>query len=80
MATQTTIHFTVTGEEQMHCTSCEQRVGNAVRRLPGVRTVQASHETQAVSVTINPDEVSAEQVQTKLEQIGYAVMRRETAS
>lgn len=80
MATQTTIHFTVTGDERLHCTGCEQRVGNAIRRLPGIRNVQASHTTQAVSVTINPDEVSAAQVQATLERIGYEVARQDAAA
>lgn len=80
MAIQTRIQFTVTGAQRMHCTGCAQRIENAVRRLPGIRSVQASHETQAVSVTIDPDAVSAAQVQAKLEQIGYAVARQEAAA
>lgn len=66
-----TIAFVVTGEEKMHCAGCEQRVGNALRRLPGVQTVQASAETQRVVVTFDPAQVSAEQVQANLVQIGY---------
>ncbi|RPJ22517.1 MAG: copper chaperone [Planctomycetaceae bacterium] len=66
-----TIELVVTGEEKMHCDGCEQRVSNALRRLPGVQEVRASAATQQVMVTIDPSQVGAEQVRTKLEQLGY---------
>jgi len=68
-----TIEFVVTGEEKMHCAGCEQRVGNALRRLAGVQNVRASAETQLVMVTFDPAHVSPEQVRAKLEQLGYQV-------
>jgi copper chaperone CopZ len=68
-----TIEFVVTGEEKMHCAGCEQRVGHALRRLPGVTDVRANAETQQVVVTFEPAQVSSNQVRTKLEQIGYQV-------
>ena len=71
-----TIAFVVTGEERMHCAGCEQRVGNALRRLTGVESVRASAETQQVVVTFDPAQLSPEQVRAKLEQIGYQVTAR----
>jgi copper chaperone CopZ len=68
-----TVEFVVTGEEKMYCAGCEQRVGNALRRLPGVQQVQASAQTQQVVVTFDPTQVSPEQVRAKLEQIGYQI-------
>jgi copper chaperone CopZ len=68
------IAFIVTGEEKMHCAGCEQRVGNALRRLVGVQNVEANAQTQEVVVTIDPAQVSPEQVQAKLVQIGYQVI------
>jgi len=67
------VEFVVTGEDKLHCAGCEQRVGNAVRRLAGVQDVRASAETQQVVVTIDPAQVSPEQVREKLEQLGYQV-------
>jgi copper chaperone CopZ len=66
-----TLEFVVAGEAQLHCAGCEQRVRNALRRLPGVQEVQASATTQHVLVTVEPGEVDAEQVRAKLEQLGY---------
>jgi len=67
------IEFVVTGEDKLHCAGCEQRVGNALRRLAGVQDVRASAETQQILVTIDPAQVGPEQVRAKLEQIGYQV-------
>ncbi len=68
-----TLEFVVTGEDRMHCAGCEQRVSNALRRLPGVQDVRASAATQQVLVTIDPAQVGSEQVRAKLEQLGYRV-------
>jgi copper chaperone CopZ len=66
-----TLEFVVVGDEKMYCSGCEQRVSNALRRLPGVREVQANATTQHVRVTVDLSQVDAEQVQAKLEQLGY---------
>lgn len=68
-----TINFMVAGEPKIHCASCEQRISNALRRLAGIQNVQASAQTQQVSVTVDPTQVSQEQVRAKLEQLGYTV-------
>jgi copper chaperone CopZ len=66
-----TVELVVTGEEKMHCAGCEQRVSNALRRLPGVQEVRANAATQHVLVTIDPSQVGADQLRAKLEQLGY---------
>ncbi len=68
-----TLNFIVTGEQKIHCAGCEERIGNALRRLPGIQDVRASGDTQKVVVTFDPDTVSADQVRAKLEQLGYRV-------
>lgn len=71
MAKSTTMTFTVTGEPTIHCAGCEQRIGNALRRLPGVGDVRASARTQRVQVTFDPVQVGRDEVQAKLAQLGY---------
>ncbi len=68
-----TLNLTVTGEQKIHCMGCEERIGNALRRLPGIQDAQASADTQKVVVTFDPDTVSADQVRAKLDQLGYRV-------
>ncbi len=70
--TQTT-DFIVTGEQPIHCASCEQRIGNALRRIDGVQDVRASAATQQVEVHFDPRRVGAAQLRGKLEQLGYQV-------
>ncbi len=68
-----TRNFTVTGEQKIHCAGCEERIGNALRRLPGIKDVQASHKDQRVVVTFDPTQVMPDKVRATLEQLGYRV-------
>lgn len=65
--------FVVTGEDRIHCESCEARVANALKRLPGVKDVHASHKTQEVNVTFDPGDVSGEDIRARLADLGYEV-------
>ena len=68
-----TLELKVTGGARINCAGCEQRIGNALRRLPGVQDVHASAQEQAVEVRFDPGQVQPEQVQAKLAQMGYEV-------
>jgi Cu+-exporting ATPase len=68
-----TINFTITGEQKLHCAGCEQRVRAALRRIPGIQDVQPSAQKQQIGVTIDPAQVTPEQVQVKLAQMSYEV-------
>ena len=67
------IEFQVIGDEKIHCSGCETRIAFALRRLPGVREVRASAESQRIAVTIDPAELSPEQVRARLLELGYEV-------
>lgn len=64
------IDFKVTGEEIIHCASCEQRIDTALHRLPGAQKVQASARTQDVKSTIDPEQVKPDAVRARLEKNG----------
>lgn len=68
-----TAKYTVVGEEKLHCEGCEQRVGRALERLDGVRSVEASHESQRVEVEYDPSRVDEEQLRDRLDLLGYEV-------
>ncbi len=68
-----TIEFTVVGKDKIHCEGCEQRIGKALKRLPGVEGVEASAESQRVVATIDTDQVGADEVRDRLEFLGYEV-------
>lgn len=65
--------FTVVGEEKLHCEGCEQRVDRALKRLDGVREVEASYQTQRVEVEYDPGQVGEEQLRERLGLLGYEV-------
>ena len=67
------IEYQVIGEERLHCAACEARIGSALLRLPGVRNVQARAQSQQISITIDPTQISPEQVRARLQQLGYQV-------
>lgn len=69
------IHFNVTGETSIHCAGCEQRINRALRRIPGIQTVQTSIPHQQIIVTFEPTQVSPELIQAKLGEIGHEVTR-----
>ena len=68
-----TLELTVTGEERIRCAGCEQRIGAALRRLPGVQDARASAQTQQVKVRFDPAQVGPDEVRAKLAQLGYEV-------
>ncbi len=70
--------FTVVGEDKLHCEGCEQRVGRALKRLGGVREVEASYQTQRVEVEYDPGQVGEGEIRERLELLGYRVEPRET--
>lgn len=67
------IEFTVVGEEKLHCEGCEQRVDRALKRLDGVREVEASHRSQHIEVEYDPGQVDEEEIRERLDLLGYEV-------
>ena len=70
-----TILFSTPQTNGIHCAGCEQRIGKILRRLRGVKAVEASAQSQLVRVEFDPDEVTVEHLQTKLENAGFAVQQ-----
>lgn len=71
VATKT--EFTVTGEQTIHCDSCEQRIARALRRLPGVLGVEAGADSQRVAVEFDAERVGDEELRERLDLLGYEV-------
>ncbi len=68
-----TTEFTVTGEQKIHCEGCEQRIGRALKRLPGVERVEASADSQRVVVEFDPERLGDEELRDRLDLLGYEV-------
>ena len=59
----------------IHCEGCEATIERFLSRVPGVQAVKASEEAQVVQVTWDPDTIGVDQVQAKLDELGYPVER-----
>lgn len=67
----------VTGEQTMHCGGCERTVKFALKQLPGIRQVEASHKTQLINLTLDTETLDLRRVRQELDWIGYEVAELE---
>lgn len=65
--------------EGMDCAGCEQRIGNLLRRVDGVREAAADHTTGRIRVRIGPG-VQPETLAAKVDGAGYTVTGTETST
>lgn len=56
---------------RIHCDGCVNTVTNAVRKLPGVKAVQASEITKEVAVEFDPAQVNEQKIRATLSLVGY---------
>ena len=68
---QKSITFEVTGENQMACDGCEQRVQNALKTVPGVGKVRANARNQHIDVLFDEAKVDAAALAERIGQVGY---------
>ncbi len=58
------------GEPTMHCGGCARSIQYAIRRVPGVRQVEADHKTQQIDLTFDAERMNLELVRQKLDWVG----------
>ncbi|MCL4302086.1 MAG: heavy metal translocating P-type ATPase [Anaerolineae bacterium] len=68
----------VIGEQTMHCGGCEHSVKFVLGQLPGVQSVEASHKTQQINLTFDPQLLNLEQVHQALDRLGYEVSTQDS--
>jgi copper chaperone CopZ len=76
--TTTTMTFSVTGDQQIHCDGCEQRISQALERMDGVQTVDASAQTQRIVIETDPAQTGPDQLHERLDLLGYDVSEAQT--
>lgn len=64
------MEITVTG---MTCTGCEKTVKNGLKQIDGVVKVEASHKKNRVTIKVEKDKVSREEIAQQIETVGYKV-------
>lgn len=70
MSTKTTLTLPVAG---MDCASCAAHIEQAVKKLPGVESVQVLVATERATVTYDPQQLEREQIAGAIGQAGYSV-------
>jgi copper chaperone CopZ len=75
--TTTTMTFSVTDDQQIHCDGCEQRISRALERLEGVQTVDASAQSQRIVIETDPAQTGLGQLRERLDLLGYDVTNEE---
>lgn len=63
----------VIGDNTMHCGGCENTVKFALKQLKGVEAVDASHKTQQIELTFDPQVLTLGRISQELDWIGYRV-------
>jgi len=56
---------------RIHCSGCVNTVTNAVRKLPGVQTVEASDVSKQITVEFDPAKVDETKIRSALAAVGY---------
>ncbi|GAA4888902.1 heavy-metal-associated domain-containing protein [Pseudonocardia sp. C8] len=67
----------------MHCGGCAQRIGTVLRRVEGVRDVQADHVSGRVEIQIGPelaDRAMVADLTERIEAAGFQVVGEEVSS
>ncbi|PKQ69237.1 hypothetical protein BZG01_01680 [Labilibaculum manganireducens] len=64
------MELTVTG---MTCTGCENTIKNGLKQIDGVVEVEASHTNNKVTIKVEKDKVTHEEIAQQIEAIGYSV-------
>ena len=57
----------------MTCGGCENAVKRAVGKMPGVASVEASHQAQRVTVDYDEAQTTADAISAKVNALGYRV-------
>lgn len=63
-------------DKRIHCDGCESRLTHALGQLDGVTSVEASHETQRVRVTVEDGGPARDAIARKLVDIGFPASPR----
>jgi len=56
----------------IHCAGCEARIQSVLIKMPGVQDVKADHKTQKISLILDSENPSIQELKEKLEDLGYS--------
>ncbi len=59
--------------EDLSCPVCAQKVTDALKKMPGMESVDVSFNTGRAKVKFDPDRLSQDQIKNTVEKLGYGV-------
>ena len=65
------VTFEVTGEQRLHCASCEQRVARLLKTVEGVGQVRAQADRQRIDVLFDNALLDPTSIAARLSEAGY---------
>lgn len=65
------VTFEVTGEQRLHCQTCEQRVARLLKTMEGVGQVRAQADRQRIDVLFDAAVLDPTAIATRLMEAGY---------
>lgn len=67
----TSVTFEVTGDQQLHCKACEQRVARLLKTVEGVGQVRAQADRQRIDVLFDAAVLDSSSIAKRLSEAGY---------
>ncbi|MBI1969185.1 copper-translocating P-type ATPase [Candidatus Woesearchaeota archaeon] len=64
----------------MHCASCEQTIGKALRKLPGVAKAEVSYATETAKLEFEPGKLKNVDIKKAVEEVGYRIIEEEKSN
>ncbi|TAM88810.1 MAG: cation transporter [Candidimonas sp.] len=65
------VSLEVTGNQKLHCESCEQRVSRVLSGIKGVHQVKADAASQRIDILFDPTETGMPMITDRLGLLGY---------
>ena len=65
--------LTVTTTPEMHCQSCEKKIKENIRFVPGVKKIETDLEKQLVTITYDPSKTDVKKISQAFGEIGYTI-------
>ncbi len=65
------ITLQVVGDDRLHCEGCEERVEQALKKVPGVSQIRARSSNQRIQILFDPSVLDANAIAARVATVGY---------
>ncbi len=65
------ITLQVVGDDRLHCEGCEERVEQALKKVPGVSQIRARSSNQRIQILFDPGVLDANAIAARVATVGY---------